>query len=505
MDALISGRSGVAIVVDGDQLFSMHAADPGNMVAREPAELRFLAGEARDFVAVEHASRQEIEGRLLRERDQEDALLLALMILDHELASDTRRQAAVDLDELLSEELLVAAVEGVLYAVPLPEEAVPRLAVAAAKQVGATRTRALVERLVSHQPSIEEVQRAWGLIPQALFDGEREAWRATAVREGIFRHLSLLDTRGESAKEIVDRCVVNPSVRSLANCRDVLWYWIAPLLKRREERDLLPAVEQPSLVRETGPAWGGLATDASTAHEDSARQFPSTSWALLERARDEGAEASTAKTEFAERYHRPILAYLMAIVRDRDEAEELAQGFFVDGIIPGRIFDAENRRPRSLPSYLKSALHNYLRDMLRLRKQQKRPPPDLAKQPDTESRGWEAAPAPTASEAERAFDRAYIRSLLKYATRRVEAIFSAKGQEQNFALFQQRYLNDSGEMPTWSEIGRSFGLTAKVARARCAIVARQFQRILRELVNDDGTAENPAEEIRSLLRALSEE
>ena len=57
--------------------------------------------------------------------------------------------------------------------------------------------------------------------------------------------------------------------------------------------------------------------------------------------------------------------------------------------------------------------------------------------------GWEQLPVAVAGEAERAFDRAYIRSLLKHATRRVEAICKEKGQDLHFTLFQQRYLSDS--------------------------------------------------------------
>ena len=60
MDAMISGRGGLALVVDGDRLASIHAAEPETMVPRHRSEVHFLLGEARDFVAVENVSREEI-------------------------------------------------------------------------------------------------------------------------------------------------------------------------------------------------------------------------------------------------------------------------------------------------------------------------------------------------------------------------------------------------------------------------------------------------------------
>jgi len=79
VDALISGRGGVALVVDGDRVGSIHAAEPDRLVPRRLGELRFLIGEGKDFVALENVSQEEITYELLQARACEEALIRALV------------------------------------------------------------------------------------------------------------------------------------------------------------------------------------------------------------------------------------------------------------------------------------------------------------------------------------------------------------------------------------------------------------------------------------------
>ncbi len=73
------------------------------------------------------------------------------------------------------------------------------------------------------------------------------------------------------------------------------------------------------------------------------KQLPQTSWTLLAAARDQGTDGQGAREEFAFRYYRPVHAYLQAIVRDDEEAKDLAQGFFTDVIVSGRLLNLYDR------------------------------------------------------------------------------------------------------------------------------------------------------------------
>ncbi len=60
------------------------------------------------------------------------------------------------------------------------------------------------------------------------------------------------------------------------------------------------------------------------------RQFPLTSWSLLQQAQGSSdGERQTALDELALAYWKPLYCFLRAEGRANDEAKDLVQGFFV--------------------------------------------------------------------------------------------------------------------------------------------------------------------------------
>jgi DNA-directed RNA polymerase specialized sigma24 family protein len=110
-------------------------------------------------------------------------------------------------------------------------------------------------------------------------------------------------------------------------------------------------------------------------------RLPPTSWTLLAAAQGEGSAAAIAREEFARRYYPPVYAYLAAIVRNPDEAEELAQGFFAQTVATGRLLAGVDQAKGGFRVYLKQALRNYVIDWQR--KQGHRPQAEL--RPDADS------------------------------------------------------------------------------------------------------------------------
>jgi hypothetical protein len=230
MEAMISGRTGIAVVVDGENLASIHASDPERMVSRQASELRFLIGEGGDFVPVENASRERIVQELLLERDKEEALLLALILLDSDLSKVLRAQAAGELEGLLDKDGVGPGVENVLYAEPLPCEADLRGAFAAAK--GERKVLALFDRLSVRQEEIRDAREAWTAIPPTTFGGERKMWQFVAVREGFFRRLVLQIAGGRNVHELLIEASECPSVQALPNHLGVFQAWLLPFMQR---------------------------------------------------------------------------------------------------------------------------------------------------------------------------------------------------------------------------------------------------------------------------------
>jgi hypothetical protein len=152
MQAVISGRAGVALLLDGEELSSLHVGS-GEVVRRREREVPYLLGDATDLQFVEEADVAEVERRLETAANQADALHLALILLDPELPREVRSEAALELKELLLAEDVAEHVESVLSSRPLPREAdVPGALRLCSAQAGAsadllTRLQALQSEL----------------------------------------------------------------------------------------------------------------------------------------------------------------------------------------------------------------------------------------------------------------------------------------------------------------------------------------------------------------------
>jgi RNA polymerase sigma factor (sigma-70 family) len=226
-------------------------------------------------------------------------------------------------------------------------------------------------------------------------------------------------------------------------------------------------------------------------------RFPDTSWTLLELARGEDEAAKVALAEFIRRYHRPVHAYLAAIVHDPVQAEDLTQEFFARVVLTGRLLAHVDRARGRLRPYLKQALRHFVTDWHR--KRVREPRPDV--EPDAKSGGWDAYPAEDPG-PDAAFHTAWVQALLETVLNQVRTICEAKGQQQHLELFLGRYLSESVEPPSWKVLGRAYGLDEKTARTRAETVARHFRMVLQTLLIDETGSERAANEEINILQWL---
>lgn len=229
MNAVVSGHSGVALLVDGDVLSSIHFGED-EIRPRRPGDFRLLFNGARDLQFLEDVGLEVVRKRLALESTRIDALHLALILLDAELAHETRRTAAEELDELLEDESITRWVESVLCAHPMPRSG--DLVGARSACTGRTRrARAILEDLDALQPVILTVHEAWERIPEQCFgtDEERQRVLALVVREGLFRDLVATRAVPESLDDFVTKSLMKPGLGELANARHVLLEWVEGL------------------------------------------------------------------------------------------------------------------------------------------------------------------------------------------------------------------------------------------------------------------------------------
>ena len=196
MNAIVSGRSGRALLLDRESLKSFDLDDPPMIVPRKRSELPYLFGEAADLRTIENTTIESVERELRLDCHFTWALDLTLISLDSELEYDIRSDALEDLEELLKENTILERLENVLYSEPLPEDVDLTGALKLCDSNAQSMVFSFLQRLQTFQSAINCVCQTWEAIPTNTFGTheDRNAFRHVAVREGLFRSLVLLDS-----------------------------------------------------------------------------------------------------------------------------------------------------------------------------------------------------------------------------------------------------------------------------------------------------------------------
>lgn len=229
-------------------------------------------------------------------------------------------------------------------------------------------------------------------------------------------------------------------------------------------------------------------------------QFPGTSWTLLEAANQPGESGKAARDEFVARYYPPARAYIAAIVRDGDQADDLVQAFIERVVLKGRLLSNADRRKGGFRSFLKQSLRNFVIDHMR-----KKGVAGPQVHPDGATGGWDRVLDEHPASAESEYHTAFVRALLEAALQQVRARCEERGQLEHFQLFVSRYLPQVGSGASWRELGQEVGLDERTARNRAETVARHFRLTLREMLAADMGSVDPQavdEELTALLSFL---
>jgi RNA polymerase sigma factor (sigma-70 family) len=220
---------------------------------------------------------------------------------------------------------------------------------------------------------------------------------------------------------------------------------------------------------------------------------------LLASALRRGGRADSALDEFADRYYGAVRAFIRAVVRDAGDADDLTQRFFETIVLPGRLLTHADPRKGRFRAYLKQAIRNFLVD--ERRRQARSIVADV--RPDGLDAGWNAVATESVPGPDEELLRAWARSLVAIAVRRLETLCTEKNQTEHFQLFARRYLANPDQPPTWREVGECFGLDEKIARSRAETAARQFRVLLRDLVSTDvGSEADVDSELHAVIALL---
>jgi len=93
MHAVISGQAGTALVIDGDDLSSLHVRNLDERIPCRAGEFHYLFRVSTDVVFREDMSLDDVRAELRSAADGEDVIQLTLLILAPGRSDDIRRSA----------------------------------------------------------------------------------------------------------------------------------------------------------------------------------------------------------------------------------------------------------------------------------------------------------------------------------------------------------------------------------------------------------------------------
>jgi RNA polymerase sigma-70 factor (ECF subfamily) len=234
------------------------------------------------------------------------------------------------------------------------------------------------------------------------------------------------------------------------------------------------------------------------------RLFPTTHWSLIRSsASGNGAQADAALAELCRTYWFPIYSFIRVRSQSADEAQDLAQEFFVH-LLTRRHFASAQPEGGRFRSFLAASLKNFLSDQTERRSAQKRGGGVVMLPIDLTGAEERFRHEPLHGETpERIFDRQWALALVNQT---YDQLREALNREGRGTLFQhlQAFLPGGSDPAASANLPRELGMTESAIKVAIHRLRRRYRDLLRANVShtlsDSADVDN---EIRFLLTSLS--
>ena len=234
-------------------------------------------------------------------------------------------------------------------------------------------------------------------------------------------------------------------------------------------------------------------------------EFSTTSWTLVQAAAiHPTADSRQALASLCQIYWHPVYAFVRRNGYDRDQSEDLTQGFFALLLEKHYLLDADRERGK-FRSFLLTAVKHFLANQWDREHALKRGGGRAAVSIDlVEAERWYAPAAVVEATPESLFERRWALSLLEHVTEKLRSEFSATGKADLFdsiSVFLSVESADARYDEVALQLGMSVGAMATaIYRMRC-----KYRALLRaQIAETVSTPEQTDDEIRFLLATLSE-
>lgn len=232
--------------------------------------------------------------------------------------------------------------------------------------------------------------------------------------------------------------------------------------------------------------------------------FPATRWSLIASARaDESAIVQAALAQLCEHYWHPIYAFLRRSGHPQQDAEDLTQGFFAS-LLGREVFARVNREGGKLRTYLLTSLKNHLANERRAAGRQKRGGGAVVIPIDAEEseRRIEKELVDEMT-PERAFDRAWVLTLLNKVLAALELEYREAGKDGVFQALRSQ-LVERGEGATHGDLAAQLGMSEGAVRVAAHRLRTRYREMLvQEVAETVDGVDAVGAELEFLVRTLN--
>ncbi len=229
-------------------------------------------------------------------------------------------------------------------------------------------------------------------------------------------------------------------------------------------------------------------------------EFHTTSWTLIRAAcGDPAADSREALATLCQKYWHPVYAFVRSHGYDREQSQDLTQGFFALLIEKNYLLDADRKRGR-FRSFLLAAVKHFLANEWDRANALKRGGGQVPVSIDlVEAEGWHTLAAVEQATPESLYERRWALSLLENVMSKLRAEFADAGKASEFDRLSM-FLNRDSESARYERLAEEMGVSAGALRMSVHRFRRRYRRLLRaEIAESVSGPEEIDEELRFLL------
>jgi RNA polymerase sigma-70 factor (ECF subfamily) len=234
----------------------------------------------------------------------------------------------------------------------------------------------------------------------------------------------------------------------------------------------------------------------------SAVGFVTTQWSVVLAAQGSSPAADAALETLCRRYWRPLFGFVRRNGFNREEAEDLTQGFFAR-LLERRDLDTVRKEKGRLRSYLLVALKHFLANERQrasaIKRGEGKRVLSLDEMRDGEQGQFEPADPQT---AEQIYQRSWANTVLEQALARLQEEYTSAGSADLFERLKV-LLADEPDRPSQAEMSAEFNMTENALKQAFYRFRQRYRQVLREeIAHTVATPGDIEDELRHLIAVL---